>query len=113
MACPKLNICKRGHSPERRNKHGQCMDCANLVRRKGKTYPTHCKRGHVWIQGQRRCQICRDEASRERSKKQITELHDTYVKNSLKWKDAPPDLLEVARLKIILKREMKLCKSAQ
>lgn len=109
----RLEFCKRGHPRERRNKHGACMDCANLIRRKGKTYRTHCQRGHKWIPGQRRCLECRAEWSRAHSKRQMLELHDVYVKNSIKWKDAPPEIVEVARLKILLKRGVRSWNSEQ
>lgn len=104
-----IDYCKRGHprNAANVNKWGQCRACANLIRRKGKTYPTHCKRGHDWIPGQRRCLICRDDNLRAHSRRQIQDITDCYVKNSIKWPDAPKEIIEIGRIRILLKREMR------
>ncbi|PKN36694.1 MAG: hypothetical protein CVU62_13250 [Deltaproteobacteria bacterium HGW-Deltaproteobacteria-2] len=106
------SICKRGHSRTGKNldKWGHCRKCANMIRRHPKERMEYCKRGHKMTpqntskDKHHRCLICREKLQGERNR---LELRDTYVRCSLKLPKAmvPPELIELARLNITLKRE--------
>ena len=111
-------FCKHGHklTSENRGSDGSCKKCnalRELARRKrireAKPPKTMCKNGHFIIKAGRtkdnRCAECKRENGRKRNKN----LCDSYVVGCMRASifNVPKELLEIARLNIILKREVR------
>jgi len=103
-------FCKRGHDRSHRNKTGHCKLCAAILRNKGRTYKLVCQRGHILTDvtvtkdKHRRCIECQKLSPKRR----IQNITDSHVRCSLKLNkaQATPEIIELTRSIIILKREI-------
>jgi hypothetical protein len=80
----------------------QCIKC-NKVYQKKKEYFYIIEKNRISTQ----CKSCDNQRSKNRTKN----LTDSYIKKCLRMPNASKEIIELKRLHIILKRQLKLWKS--
>ena len=121
-------LCKRGHvrSPENLNKRRECKECIKHrdqtperkeYQKKYNQLPTskeYQKKYQPEKHKERKNSSVFKEYRKKHTKDQVDLLTDTYVRHKLGLKTiyAPPEILELKRLQITLKRELKKCKQS-